>query len=243
MKKVLIVLSVLATGFLASCDKETLVDDESLIDDIAYSTGKQEVAVDALPASAEAYVETFQFDSYVETVNHVSNAGYEVVMGDEETLYFNEAGRRLITARRFFLRKKIGPCGEKGQWIPKDSLSQEITDFIAMEYPDDMILGAREREDVILVLLTSKKILVFDQDGNFLKEVAGFYHCPVLCKPVPVSDLPNAITEYLTTEYPDAEIKIACQKHDKVIVVGLLTPDGRRVVVFDIDGNFLFTRP
>jgi hypothetical protein len=243
MKKILFFLSGLLFITAVSCNKESIVDDEALVEQIATSTDKEAITTAALPIGIQQELDLNNFDSYIETVNYVSNAGYEVVMGDEETIYFSEDGRRLHSARRLFLLNKFGPCGGKGTWIKKDDLSPEILDYIATHYPDAEVKAGKEKNDVILVLLDSKLILVFDLDGTFLKETAGFHHCLRFCQWVPVTDLPMAITDYLSINYPDAEVKAACRKHDKYIVVGILTPDGRRVVVFDADGNFLFTRP
>ncbi len=243
MKKILFFLSSLFLIAAVSCNKEAILDDEALVEQIATSTDKEVISTASLPVDIQDEVAHYNFDSYVETVNYVTNAGYEVVMGDEETIYFSEAGRRLHSARRHFLLNKFGPCGGKGSWIKVGDLSQEILDYVAANYPNATIKLGKEKNDVILVLLDSKIILVFDLDGSFIKETAGFHHCPKFCKLVPVTDLPSVITDYLSINYPDAEIKAACRKHDKFIVVGILTLDGRRVVVFDGDGNFLFTRP
>ncbi|MCF8236952.1 MAG: PepSY-like domain-containing protein [Saprospiraceae bacterium] len=243
MKKILFFLSGLLFFAAVSCNKESIVDDEALVEQIATSTDKEAISATALPIETQEELDFTNFDSYIESVNYVSNAGYEVVMGDEETIYFSEAGRRLHSARRLFLSNKFGPCGGKGTWIQKDDLSPEILDYIATHYPDAEVKAGKEKNDVILVLLDSKLILVFDLDGTFLKETVGFHHCPRFCQFLPVTDLPMVITDYLSINYPDAEVKAVCRKLDKFIVVGLLTPDGRRIVVFDTDGNFLFTRP
>lgn len=243
MKKFLFFLSSLFLIAAVSCNKEAMMDDDALVDEIAMSTSKVTINVTSLPDDIQDEIDLYNFDSYVDEVNYVSNAGYEVVMGDEETVYFTEAGRRLNSVRRHFLKNKFGPCGGKGTWIKADSLPPVILEYIASNYPDATIKAGKEKNEVILVLLDTKMILVFEQDGTFVKETAGFHHCPKFCKQIEVTDLSAEITDYLTINYPDAEIKAACQKYDKVIVVGILTPDGRRVVVFDIDGNFLFTRP
>ncbi len=243
MKKILFFLCGLFLIAAVSCNKEAILDDEALVEQIATAAEKEAISPSALPVEIQEEVAYYNFDSYVEAANYVSDAGYEVIMGDEETIYFTEAGRRLHSTRHLYLLNKFGPCGGKGTWIKMDDLSQEILDYITTNYPDATIKVGKEKNEVILVLLDTKMILVFDQDGNFLKETAGFHHCPKFCKLIPVTDLQIIITDYLSINYPDAEIKAACQKHDKFIVVGILTPDGRKVVVFDMDGNFLFTRP
>lgn len=243
MKKFLFFLSSLFLIAAVSCNKETIGNDESIVEEIATSTSKEAISVTSLPEGIQANIELYNFDSYVEEVNYVSNAGYEVVMGDEETIYFTESGRRLISPRRMFLTHKFGPCGGKGTWIKADSLPANILEYISTNYPDALIKGGKEKNDVILVLLDTKQILVFELDGTFIKESAGFHHCPKFCKLMQLTDLSAEIADYLTINYPDAEIKVACTKYDKFIVVGILSPDGRRVVIFDTDGNFLFTRP
>lgn len=228
--------------FAISCNKESIVNDSALVEEIASSTNKEWVSSSVLPEQIQADLAEFNFDSYVEEVNYVIDAGYEMIMGDEETIYFNEAGRRLTSARRQFLWNRTGPCGGKGTWIQVKNLSSDILDYVKTNYPDAQIKGGKEKNEVILVLLDSSIILVFDLNGVFLKETAGFHHCPAFCKLTKVSELPALITDYISINYPDVVIKAACHKQDKFIVVGVLTKDGRRVIVFDAAGNFLFTR-
>lgn len=243
MKKLLFFLGCFLMITVISCNKESMLDDNALVEEIATSTTKEWISPMALPDQIQEELALYNFDSYVEEVNYVRNAGYELIMGDEETIYCNEAGRRLNSTRRLFLLNRFGPCGGKGTWIKTEDLSSIIVDYITMNYPDAQIKGAKEKNEVILVLLDTKQILVFDLNGDFLKETAGFHHCPSFCKLIPVSDLSQMVTDYISINYPDAEVKAACMKHDKFIVVGILNADGRRVIVFDADGNFLFTRP
>lgn len=218
------------------------MDDSALVEEIASATNKESISPSVLPEQIQENLAVFNFDSYVEEVNYVMNAGYEMIMGDEETIYFNEAGRRLSSTRRLFLWNRTGPCGGKGTWVKVENLSSAILDYVETNYPDAQIKGGKEKNDLILVLLDTKVILVFNLDGEFLKETAGFHHCPAFCKLIQVSELPAMISDYISINYPEALIKAACHKQDKFIVVGLLTKDGRRVVVFDAEGNFLFTR-
>ncbi len=243
MKKMLFFLSCFLLITAISCNKDAIVDDNILVEEIATSTAKELMNTTLLPKQIQEELALYNFDSYVEEVAYVSNSGYELVMGDEETIYFTEAGRRLNPTRRFFLRDKFGPCGGKGSWVKVEDLSTTVLDYITLNYPDAQIKGAKEKNDVLLVLLDSKVILVFNLNGEFLKETAGFHHCPSFCKLIEIGELPNMISDYISINYPDAEVKVACRKQDKFIVVGVLTVDGRRVIVFDIDGNFLFTRP
>ncbi|MBK7345289.1 MAG: PepSY-like domain-containing protein [Saprospiraceae bacterium] len=243
MKKMLFFLSCILLVGVISCNKEAILDDNVLVEEIATSTAKEWISPAVLPEGIQEDLDLYNFDSYVEEVNYVSNAGYELIMGDEETIYYSEAGRRLHSTKRLFLWNRFGPCGGKGTWIKVEELSELIQDYVSTNYPDATIKGGKEKNDVILVLLDSRKILVFDLDGTFLKEAAGFYHCPSYCNWVEAAELPTEISDYISINYPDAEVKVACRKKDKFIVVGILTPDGRRVIVFDTDGNFLFTRP
>ena len=161
MKKFLFFLSSLFLIAAVSCNKEAMMDDDALVDEIAMSTSKVTINVTSLPDDIQDEIDLYNFDSYVDEVNYVSNAGYEVVMGDEETVYFTEAGRRLNSVRRHFLKNKLGPCGGKGTWIKADSLPLVILEYIASNYPDATIKAGKEKNEVILVLLDTKMILVF----------------------------------------------------------------------------------
>lgn len=243
MKKFLFLTMTIFAILFVACNKETANTDDALIEEIENASAKESIPTDALPASIQENLTTRNFDTYTEEVWYANGLGYEVVLGDEELVYFNEAGRRLVGKRLRFLGGHIGPCNDHGIIIPKDKLPAAILEYISANYPDAKIIVGKKRFEKIIVLIAPKKVLVFDLDGQFIEEAPGFIHCPIMCKPILVSELPAEVVDYITINYPEAEIKRACLRRMEFLTIGTMTPDGPRLFVFDKDNKFLFTRP
>lgn len=235
-------LSALAL-LLSACTKESADADDALVSDIANHSAKQTVEPSDLPVAIQANLEMYNFDNYVEEAYHAPGTGYEIIMGDEELIYYAQDGRRLEHRGRRFLLDEHGPCRDRGKIIPGDKLPPVILDYIAENYPNHQVRIGKARLDHIAVLLTPRKVLIFDKDGNFVEEAPGFLFCPLLCKPVPVAELPQEIVDYILADEPDADIKRACIRRMDFTTVGVLTPDGPKVYVFGKDNQFLFSRP
>ncbi len=241
MKKMIFgVLAVLLIGAVA-CNKES-VNEGAQIDAI-FRADKSAVAIDELPVAITETVETEYFHTYAEEAWKAERHGFEVVLGDGDVLYFDLRGEELQNGQGRYgrLRGKGRPC--PGLKIRPDSLLQPIKDYVAANYPEAAIKVGIQRDSHILVLLQPKKILVFDLNGVFIEEAPGFKHCGAVCNEVAVEDLPAAITDYIATNYPAAEIKRVCKNPRGHFIVGTMTPDGPRLLVFDKTGKFLFTRP
>jgi hypothetical protein len=125
-----------------------------------------------------------------------------------------------------------------------DSLSTTITDYIATNYPNAEIRRAAFRDDNFLVLISGVRVVVFDADGNFLNERNPLEHCRNRCEEVLGADeLPERITTFLRTNFPNATFRRACQR-ERGIVVLLTTANDRRIVVgFSREGVHIFSRP
>lgn len=243
MKKFLFLIPALFSLLFVACNKEDAATDDLMIEQIENASNKMSIPVEALPVGITQNLTSTHFDTYTEEVWYANGLGYEVVLGDEEMVYFNEAGQRLFPKRPRFLGGHGGPCNDHGILIPKDKLPEAILEYISTNYPDAKIIGGKKRFDKIIVLIAPKKVLVFELDGQFVEEAPGFVHCPLLCKPVLISELPAEVVDYISINYPEAEIKRACLRRMEFLTVGALTPDGPRLFVFDKDNKFLFTRP
>jgi hypothetical protein len=228
---------------LASCAKEKESTDDQLVASIRQASEKIAVNPQDLPSAAQQSLESKNFDSYVEEVWHVPTLGFEVVMGDEELIHFNEAGRRLEHRGRRFMLDENGPCRDRGRLVPADKLTQKVLGYIADNYSGHSVRIGKMRFDKLVVLLQPRLVLLFDKDGNFIEELPGFIHCPALCFPLATDKLPSAILEHIEANYPDAGIKRACVRRMNFITVGILTPVGPRVLVYDKNHQFLFSRP
>ena len=241
MKKLIFVfVSVLSISLLTSCNKEETTTDDTLIEEIATSSNKINIEPEALPAPAQQTIEDEYFETYVETVSLVNNKGYEITMGNEDVMYCNMRGDELRGRDIHHGPHRPGPCG-RGEPVSVDELPQAIVDYVTDNYPNADILRAKLKGDKYLVKITGHMILVFSEDGVFLLEAPIFRFCDHFVDRINIDNLPDVIVNYIADNYPNAVIKIAWRVRSK-IVVGVITPDGRKIIVFDLDGNFLFDR-
>lgn len=241
MKNVLFIgLTLFSLHFLSSCNKEeALSTDDALIEEIATSTDKVNVEPTALPIQTRTYIEDSFFESYVESAAVVADKGYEIVLANEDVLYCNRDGEALHARNRRHGRPhRPGPCGQ-GEPLATTDLPASVTAYITENYPDAEIRRAKTKDGNYLVKVTGHLILIFDSEGTFVSEAPMFRFCRG--ERIASEDLSAVIVSYITANYPDAEIKVAVEIRNK-IAVGILTDDGRKILVFDLDGNFLFER-
>lgn len=242
MKKILFLSLISIFILLTACKKED-ANDTQLVNQILTSPQKTLIDPSDLPTDILEDLENYNFDSYIEEAWSAGLRGFQIIMGDEEMIFFTQKGRRLEHSGRRFLLDEDGPCRNRGILIPRDKLPVNIVEYITTNFPDHSIIIGKKRHEVIAVLLAPRLVLLFDVDGNFLEEMPGFIHCPALCHPIFPEDLHADIKNYITTNYPDADVKRACIRRGNYITVGVLTPDGPMVLVFDKNNNFLFKRP
>lgn len=231
-------------GFLAlaiGCKKDNTSTDDSLVQEIAFSTDKIVVPTSDLPTSMMQYIDENHFESYIESAYVVTDRGYEVVLGDESLVYCDRDGRVLHPQRDRFRR---GPCGH-GEAIGVDALPANIIEYVETNYPGAEILRAKHMDSgrYIIKISDPHYILIFSEDGAFIEATVLFYHCHPLGVPMDIANLPESITNFIENNYPGSEILVAFHKNNGMFVVGVYTADGRKIMVFDADGNLLFVRP
>ena len=239
---------------ITACNKDSAeLTDDLLIKELASAQNLEEVTVNDLPEAAQTFLEENQFDTYVEQALKMKEKGYRCEMGSGDVLYFNESGRNLIFGEDFEFRGPHGhfgphgPCHHPrrgfGHPLPIEDLSTTITDYIAANYPDSEIKRARiNQNDEIFVLLRPFVVLKFDAEGNFIEEVPPFHNCHRPCHRLGMEELPAAISDYITTNFPDAEFKAACERPVRLIVF-MHTENGRLLLVFNKEtGELLFQR-
>ncbi len=244
MKKTASFLLLLAgLAWFAACKKDTATDfqqwdDDALAAAIAGDRDKEATDPGGLPASVMVSLATEDFDTYMESAALATGKGYEIILANDEQVYFNLSGERL---RNRPLRA-MGRCGALGgESIPVDQLRPAIVDYITANYPDAQILRAKRRGDSVVVLLSGQIIVVFSPDGIFEAADQHWHDCRP-CQPADQINLPATIITQIETLFPGAEIKRICRRGDR-IVVGVLAADGRHILVFDHEGNLLFTQP
>ncbi len=236
-----LILAIVSVSLISSCQKEKQeLTDDQLVEEIAFSQTKEVIAPADLPVPSSTYVEDNHFETYIETANRVKDRGFEVILGDEEVVYFDMSGRHLVTDRGPFSH---GPCG-RSKPVGIDRLPLSIIDFVAENYPDNVIRRAKKKGDnLFFIKLDNRIILIFDGQGNFLEATVIFFHCRPLGLPMDVENLPEVIVSFINDHFSNAEIKVAFHKSNGTIIVGLFIDGGRKILVFDADGNLIFERP
>ena len=136
-------------------------------------------------------------------------------------------------------------CG--GTPVNITDLPVSITDYVNTNYVNAEIKRAKNNpagEYIVLVKFDNgRAVLKFDTDGNFIEEISPIHHGCGNITPLNIADLPTIITDYITTNYPDAEIMKAGQKTNSGHYGVVLNTNGdRTILIFDGDGNFLFER-
>ncbi len=242
MKNLVFVLTAIFTiGFLSSCNKgdNDIASTEILIEEITTSSDKVNIAPQDLPSTTKLFIDEEHFETYIETVSYIDGKGYEVTLGTEDVEYFNDNGEVLRTRSHPNRCHRPGPCGG-GERIRIADLPAGIVAYILNNYPDEEIKRAKIKGDYYLVGITGPTILVFQLDNTFVSEAPLFRFCNA--QRLNIDNLPDSIIDYINDNCPDGEIKAAFKIRGK-IVVGILTPNGRKVFVFNLDGEFLFERP
>jgi hypothetical protein len=132
--------------------------------------------------------------------------------------------------------------------IPLDQLSQSIKDYVAQNYPDATIEAAMTDKagffyTIIKFADGSVKILQFDANGNFVKELDRKHKGPKdprkkLTNVDPANLLP-VITTYIETTYSGAIIKRAGSTPNGDFIVVIDFNGEHKVLLFDATGNFI----
>ncbi len=245
MKNICLPILLVAMSFLMACTDEQVAETDDLLSrQIAFSEDKVPVEYYNLPAQTQTYIETEYFETYIESVSSVSGKGFEVILGTEDVIYANKDGKVLKPQNSPFSH---GPCG-KGKNLQSGNLPGIVIQQIEKMFPGANIVGAKFLESTLgrlyyIKVDKSKSILLFKGDGLFLEATALFYHCSALGKQIDLIKVSNLLRTYIAKNFPNAEIKAAFQKNNGILVVGILTPDGRRIIGFSPSGEFLWVRP
>ncbi len=241
MKKYLLILiSIFVTGFFTSCQEESILSEAATVTaeiEEASKTGEDVTETD-LPPIITDYITANYPESLIEGAK-MSDKGYGVKLDTGQFLAFDTEGN-------FVGERRGKPNGHGqgnkpnrgGEEIDPSELPATVTDYITANYPDSSIEGARQSDKGYGVKLDSGVVVIFDADGNFLKERTGKPNGGGHGTEIDPSELPTTITDYITANYPDANIEGARQS-DKGYGVKL---DSGVVVIFDADGNFVKER-
>ena len=216
-------LAMVSSLFLfTSCEKEDMEEEyeDTMTADtmMAVVTGFR--SSDSLVANYPTLIDDYLAANYPNTellgVTTDGN-GYEAELVGGITLIFDLGGN--------FLEEEL----PETESMDTDSIITEwpaaIDDYLALNYPTDTIDEVDFEDGVYEIELMSGIELIFDEAGNFLEEV----------QEETLTEWPTAIDEYITQNYPDAELE-EIELEDEEYEVEL--NDGTELL-FDIDGNFL----
>ena len=218
--------------------------------------------------ASQTYIEANFEGEFVANAYRVSRGdevGYEAFLTNQMNLSFNESGALAAVGEGSVLcdgmprggkgRRGHGPRGH-GHHPPKDSTGErahaEITfeelpelaqTYVTDNYPDSAILKVISvtKDDTTTFHIHVEFVggLIFDEDGNFiaLKEPRG-KGC-VQLEEVAIEDLPTAVTDYISENYPDAVVLGARQGtiNDEAQIHVKLEDIG--VLIFDSEGAFV----
>ncbi|MFY0606247.1 MAG: PepSY-like domain-containing protein [Cyclobacteriaceae bacterium] len=129
-----------------------------------------EITIDELPEASAAYLADNYADSTIRKI-------LKVTLEDESNLYLAlvaQVGAVVFDSEGNFveIRNRSKACFNFEQ-VAIEDLSEAITSYIAENYPDAVVLRARQgtikEVPQIHVLLESIGVLIFDAEGNFLK--------------------------------------------------------------------------
>jgi len=249
-----LILLVASVAFLSSCNKEE--DFVSQIDAIENADNLVSINIADLPSASTTYVNDNYFETYIDEAYHASSKGYKIELGTDDKLYFDETGKplgaKLCNGEKFEYGhgKPHGNKPENGEWgkpeggcdadfIAAEELPSTITDYIAANYPDAEVKGAKLRKDEYWVGISKMLVLVFDADGNFLEETSIGHPKPECGgEKVEWNALPASIQDYVTSNYSIDDFKHAFTKNGYYIV-GLYTNGEKTILKFDSDGSFI----
>lgn len=250
MKKLSFIILASLTLALAACEKNdnNELSEDLLIAEIATSAERVMVEPAELPQAIRAYVEDVHFDTYIEMAYMVPSRGFELNMGSGDNLFFDRNGTPLRfrgpNDGRFGANGPHGPCqfSDFGVVVSIDRLPEPIRDYLNENYPDHEIARAKRRAGNIVVMLRGPVLLLFDAQGNFVEELTPLHSCHRPCRNLTdTGDLPIVIGNYIDDNYPEAQVRQACARSG-IIVVFMIGENGRIILGFDIQGNFLFVR-
>ena len=239
---------------LVACEPEEEVteSEDQLIEALLLADEQEEVALSMLPPESEEELNKLFFDTYVETVLRVPGRGFIVHLGNGETVFFTLRGRMLLyrgpfASRGLFPHHPHGRCyriaRRFGDPLPTDQLATAITDYIAANYPEETIRRAKEVENGnVFVLITGPTVLKFDAAGAFIGEIDVLEHCDNLCRPLGQDQAAASVVDYVTSNFTDYEGRRICRRPNRITVL-LRTGEGRVILIFDGEGNFLGQRP
>lgn len=183
----------------------------------------------ALPQSILTYVSTSYPNNTITEAEIEDNNNYEVELNDGTELIFDQQGN--------FLGIDDDDDDFGDEDIAPGDLPSNILDFIATHFPGATIEEAeRENNGNYEIELSYDVELIFDNDGNFLGRANDDDNDDKDDDDIAISELPQVILDYITTNYPNNTIIEAEREDDNIFEVTL---NNGIELEFDSDGTLL----
>ncbi len=222
---------ILDTGICVIFDKDGNFLEE--IDEDEFGEEWDEVDPADLPQAIKDYVTSNYANETIEEAGVDAETGDFIVVLESGIILVFDADSNFIEA---YDDEEYGD--EDWDEVDITTLPQIILDYIATNYTDASIEEAAVNTETgdYVVFLNDGTVVEFDKDGQFVEayDEEDEYGD---CTEVEVTDLPEAILTYISSNYADRTIDEAYFNEDEQIYYVIL--DNDTVVVFDKDGNFL----
>ena len=184
----------------------------------------------ALPQVILSYISTNYPNNTISEAEIEDNNNYEVKLNDGTELIFDPQGN-------FLGIDDNGDDDFGDEDIEPGDLPANILEFIATYFPGATIEEAeKENNGNYEIELSGDVELIFDSEGNFLGRADDDDNEDKDDDDIAISDLPQAILDYIATNYPDNTIIEAEREDDNTFEVTL---NNGIELEFDSDGNFL----
>lgn len=212
---------------LSSCSGD---DDTEVVDlNLTAQRSDDHISTASLPQAILTYIRTNYPNNMIIKAEIEDNNNFEVELDNETELVFDQQGNFLgidDDNDDIFGDEEIAP----------GDLPAKIRDFVATYFSGASIEEAeKENNGNYEIELSNDVELIFDADGNFLGR-ADDEDDHDSDDDINVSDLPQAIRDYIATNYPNNSIIEAEREDDNGFEVTL---DNGIELKFDSDGNFL----
>ncbi len=254
---------VLIVGMVSACQQDAAIGEEfNLAPEIS------EIAAEELPQLSQTYIVQNFMGEIVTSAYRLTWAGdtyYEAFLTNDLNLVFDEdgdligfgeAGARLTCdgspgeglGGRHGRRGRGRHHGDRDSTnVPTEIAIEDLPtgaqSYVAANYPDGEVLKVlekvRDEETTYHVLVAEVGALIFDADGGFigLRERRGG-GCAQF-EEVELAELPEAVTTYVATNYPDNEVLGArIGTIDEVVQIHVKVADAG-VLIFDEEGAFV----
>ena len=232
MKKLkLLSLAFAATLTFSSCSSDDDSDMGTEVDlNLTAQLSDDYINPAALPQAILNYISTNYPDNTIREAEKEDNNNYEVELNNGVELIFDQQGN--------FLGIDDDDDDDFGdENIAPADLPANIRNFIATHFPGTTIEEAeRENNGNYEIELSNDVELIFDADGKFLGLADDEDNDDKDDDDIDVSDLPQAILDYIATNYPDNTIIEAEREDDNTYEVTL---NNGVELEFDSDGKFL----